>query len=87
MILHERLEALVDNPRLHRFLDGVAAAAVGIIAATLVQLALATWPRIENPLPAVAIFAAALAAAFWLRRAWAASAIIAVAGLAGWALL
>lgn len=87
MIFYERLEAVVDNPRLHRFLDGVAAAAVGIIAATLVQLALATWPRIESPLPALAIFAAALAAAFWLKRPWAAPAIIAAAGLAGWALL
>lgn len=85
MIFYERLEAIVDNPRLHRFLDGVAAAAVGIIAATLVQLALATWPRIESPLPALAIFAAALVAAFWLKRPWAAPAIIAAAGAVGWA--
>ena len=87
LIFYERLEALVDEPRLHRFLDGVAATAVGIIAATLAQLALATWPRIESPLPALAIFAAALAAAFWLKRPWAAPAIIAAAGIAGWALL
>jgi chromate transporter len=87
MIFYERLEALVDEPRLHRLLDGVAAAAMGIIAATLVQLALATWPRIDSPLPALAIFAAALALAFWLKRAWAAPAIIAAAGVAGWALL
>lgn len=87
LVFYERLEALVDNPRLHRFLDGVAAAAVGIIAATLLQLALATWPRIGSPLPALAIFAAALAAAFWLKRPWAAPAIIAAAGVAGWGLL
>lgn len=87
MIFYERLEAIVDNPRLHRFLDGVAAAAVGIIAATLAQLALATWPQIESPLPAMAIFAVALAAAFWLKRPWAAPAIIAAAGVAGWAFL
>lgn len=87
MIFYERLEALVDEPRLHRFLDGIAAAAVGIIAATLVQLALAVWPRIENPAPAFAIFAAAIAVAFWLKRTWAAPAIIAIAGMAGWALL
>lgn len=87
LIFYERLEALVDNPRLHRFLDGVAAAAVGIIAATLVQLALAIWPRIDSPLPAVAIFAVALAAAFWLKRPWTAPAIIAAAGVAGWASL
>ena len=87
MIFFERLEAVVDNPRLHRLLDGVAAAAVGIIAATLVQLALAIWPRNENPVPALVIFAAALAAAFAIKRAWAAPAIIAAAGVAGWSLL
>lgn len=87
MIFFERLEAVIDNPRLHRLLDGVAAAAVGIIAATLVQLALAVWPRIETPIPAVAIFAAALGAAFWLKKPWTAPAIIAAAGVAGWLVL
>ena len=85
LVFYERLEALVDEPRLHRFLDGVAAAAMGIIAATLAQLAMAVWPRVEgNPVPALAIFATALAAAFRLKRAWAAPAIIAAAGVAGW---
>ncbi|HEU4820139.1 MAG TPA: chromate efflux transporter [Qipengyuania sp.] len=88
MIFFERLEAIVDNPRLHRLLDGMAAAAVGIIAATLVQLALALWPRIESaPLPALAIFATALATAFAVKRPWAAPAIIAAAGVVGWLVL
>ncbi len=87
LIFYERLEAVIDNPRLHRFLDGVAAAAVGIIAATLVQLALAIRPRIDAPVPAFAIFGAALAAAFGIKRPWAAPAIIAAAGAAGWAAL
>lgn len=84
MIFYERLEALVDEPRLQRLLDGVAAAAMGIIAATLVQLALATWPRIETPAFALAIFGTALIAAFAINRAWAAPAIIAAGGVAGW---
>ena len=83
MLFFERLEAVIDNPRLHRLLDGVAAAAVGIIAATLVQLALAIWPRIEAPLPALGIVAAALAVMFALKRAWAAPAVIAAGGAAG----
>lgn len=87
MIFFERLEAVVGNPQLHRLLDGVAAAAVGIIAATLVQLALAVWPRVEQPLIALALFAAALAVMFAVKRPWAAPAVIAVAGAAGWALL
>ncbi len=84
LIFFERLEAVVDNPRLHRLLDGVAAAAVGIIAATLVQLALAVWPRIETPIAALGIFAAALAVAFAIKRPWAAPAIIAAGGVTGW---
>lgn len=87
LLFFERLEALVDNPRLHRLLDGVAAAAVGIIAATLVQLALATLPRIEAPLAALGIVALALVAMFRLKRAWAAPAVIAAGGLAGALLL
>ncbi len=84
LIFFERLEAVLDEPRLHRLLDGIAAAAMGIIAATLVQLALAVWPRITEPLPAIAIFVSALAAAFAVKRAWAAPAIIAVSGVVGW---
>ena len=45
LILFERLEAVIENPALHRVLTGVAAAVVGIIAATFVQLAWATAPR------------------------------------------
>lgn len=85
MIFYERLEALVDESRLHQFLDGVAAAAMGIIAATLVQLALATWPRIDSPALALAIFSVALAAAFAITRPWAAPAIIAASAVIGWA--
>lgn len=84
LLFFERLEALVENPRLHRTLDGVAAAVVGIIAATLLQLGEAAWQRIENPLFAIPIFAAALLVAFRLKGAWVAPAILAAGGAAGW---
>ena len=84
LIFFERLEAVLDEPRLHRLLDGIAAAAMGIIAATLVQLAVATWTRIESPPLALGIFAAALATAFVINRPWAAPAIIAAGAAAGW---
>lgn len=87
LVFFERLEAVVEDARLHRLLDGVAAAAMGIIAATLVQLALAVWPRVEQPLIALGLFAAALGAMFAIKRPWAAPAVIAAAGLAGAALL
>jgi chromate transporter len=87
LVFFERLEAVVDNPRLHRLLDGVAAAAVGIIAATLVQLAVAIWPRIASPLSAMMLFVVALAVMFRVKRPWAAPAVIAAGGAASWFLL
>ncbi len=85
LILFERLEAAVENPALHRLLAGVAAAVVGIIAATFVQLGEATTARITAPLPAVLLFAAALAAVWRIKGAWVTPAIVAAAALAGWA--
>lgn len=87
MLFFERLEALVEHPKLTRALEGVAAAAVGVIAATLVELGMATAGRVEAMLPALAIALPALAGAFLLRGGWAAPALIAAGGLAGLVLL
>ena len=86
LLFFERLEALVENPRLHRMLDGVAAAVVGIIAATLFQLGEAAWQRINSPLLASPLFALALLAAFRLIGAWVAPVILLAGGAAGWQL-
>lgn len=86
MIFFERLEAVVENPALHRVLGGVAAAVVGIIAATLLQLGWATAERISNPLPALIIFAAAVAAVMRFKGKWVAPALVIAAGIAGWLL-
>ena len=47
LLLHERLERLVQQPRVHALLDGIAAAVLGLIAAVALQLCatLDTWPR------------------------------------------
>lgn len=77
LILYERLEALVENPALHRLLEGVAAAVVGIIAATLIQLGEATAGRIANPLPALALFAVALGIVWRIKGPWVAPLVLA----------
>jgi len=87
MVFFERLEQVVDHPRLHRTLDGVAAAVVGIIAATLLQLGQATWLRVDNALFAVPVFLVAAQAAWRLKGPWVAPAILAAAGVAGWVAL
>ena len=83
LVFYERLESVVEHPRLHRTLDGVAAAAVGIIAATLIQLALAAVERIDRPLVALAIFALAALAAWRVKGKWVTPAIVAAGAAAG----
>ena len=78
---------MVDHPRLQRTLDGVAAAAVGIIAATLVQLGVSAWQRLETPLIALPIFALAALAAWRVKGKWVTPAIVAAGAAAGAMLL
>ena len=83
LVFFERLETVVENPRLHATLDGVAAAAVGVIAATLIQLGLSAWGRLETPLLALPIFFVAALAAWRLKGAWVTPAIVAAGAAAG----
>jgi len=87
LVFFERLEGFVEHPRLHRTLDGVAAAAVGIIAATLVQLGLSAAERLEAPLLALPILAVAVLAVWRLKGAWVTPAIVAAGAMAGALLL
>ena len=70
MMGHRYLEAAVANVRLHAILDGITAAVVGLVAATLLQLGATA---LSTP-PALVIFCLALAALY----AWQASAAVAV---------
>jgi chromate transporter len=63
MIFYDRLEAIIDMPRLRWLLAGVAAGVVGLIAATALQL-LSGLARTERPLAAVAIAAGCLVLAY-----------------------
>ncbi|MEJ7926947.1 chromate efflux transporter [Sphingobium sp. AN641] len=87
LIFYERLEAIIENPALHRMLAGVAAAVVGIIAATFVQLGAAMARGLDSPAIALAFFAVALAVAWRVRGAWVTPLIVAAGGVAGWLLL
>lgn len=86
MILFERLEAVVENPALHRLLGGIAAGVVGIIAATLIQLGWATALRVSDLPAALAIFALGVGGIWLLKGRWAAPVLVLVAGVAGWTL-
>lgn len=86
MIFFERLEAVVENPALHRALAGVAAAVVGVIAATLLQLGWVTALRVSDPAAGIAIFVGGVAAMMLLKGKWGAPILIIAAGIAGWLL-
>jgi chromate transporter len=81
LIFFERLETVVENPALHRALAGVAAAVVGIIAATFMQLAAATAARVAYSWAAVVLFVVALAIAWRVKGAWVAPALLIGGGL------
>lgn len=84
LLFFERLEALVDNPTLHRVLDGVAATVVGIIAATFLELGASTLERAPRLLPVVAIFVVAALAGWRLKGRWLPLALVGFGGAAGW---
>jgi chromate transporter len=86
MIFFERLEAIVENPALHRILAGVAAAVVGVIAATLVQLGWSTAARASSLPLSIILFAAALLLAWRLKGKLVTPALVLGGGLAGWLL-
>lgn len=83
LILFERLEAAVEHPALHRVLAGVAAAVVGIIAATFFQLAGSAGARVSAHGTATILFGFALAAAWRLKGAWVVPTILACGALIG----
>jgi chromate transporter len=66
LLFYERLEAVVENERLHRFLEGVAAGVVGLIAVTAVQLA---W-NVSRSAPSLALGAAIFCGGLALLYLW-----------------
>jgi chromate transporter len=79
LIGHQWVERLVEQRRTHALLDGVTAGVVGLIGVTALQLA----RDVLTSAPAVAIFAAALLAAFRWRAKTAVVWIVAGAAAAG----
>jgi chromate transporter len=80
ILFYRHLEAVIRNPTLHHFLEGVTAGVVGLIAITAVKLAFIAIPNV----PAALIFLAALGVVYRWKNKLAIPAIVAGAGLAGW---
>jgi chromate transporter len=87
LVLFERLEAIIEHPALQRVLEGVAAAVVGVIAATFIHLTQATAANVPSPARAIAIFAVALLAAWRSKGAWVTPVILLFGAGLGWSFL
>ncbi len=86
LVLGDRLEAVVARPGLHRILEGVAAAVVGIIAVTALDLVVALAARVPSLPAAALLLAVALVVLYrWSSRA-AVPAVMAGAAASGWIL-
>ena len=84
LLFFERLEWIVENPALHRLLDGVAAVVVGIIAATCLDLGSVLVARSPQIWLTALLFVAALAIVFTWKNRYAAPALVALGGAVGW---
>ena len=83
LIFYDRLELILENKSLHALLDGVAAAVVGLIVATVLQLGTSMLRTVPYWPLALAIFGFALAAAYRWRAQLAIPVTLVLAGLAG----
>jgi chromate transporter len=67
LLFYDRLERVVEDERLHRFLEGVAAGVVGLIGVTAIQLGWNVSRSVPSLPEAAAIFAFALAVLYLWR--------------------
>jgi chromate transporter len=83
LLFYDRLERVIENERLHRFLEGVAAGVVGLIAVTAIQLGLNVARSVPNPLLAAVCFGAALLALYLWRSKLNVPAVVLMSGVFG----
>ena len=81
MIFYDRLEAVVSDHRIRDALDGVAAAVVGLIAATAISLAIGLTGS-PHPAASITIACIALAALYVVKNRYAPPVVLLLAGLA-----
>lgn len=86
LFLHGHLGRVIDDVRLHTFLEGVAAGVVGLIAATTLELAATVMGRLPALVPGITIFALSVALLYLWRIRTNVVFILVGAGFAGWML-
>ena len=83
LLFFDRLERVVEDGRLHHFLEGVAAGVVGLIAVTAIGLAQGVAATTSSILAAAAIFAVGLSVLYRWRSKFNVLAVILGSAAAG----
>lgn len=86
LIFYDRLEAIIANDKLREFLDGVAAAVVGLIAVTVVELVVVLIQRLPSIPPGLLIFVMSLATLYLWKSKLNLITVVIGSGSAGWLL-
>jgi chromate transporter len=80
IFFYRHLEAVIANPLLRHFLEGVTAGVVGLIGVTTVRLAVAAIPTWNSAL----IFSVALAVLYFWKSRFSVPTVVGIAGTYGW---
>ena len=83
LLFYERLERVIENERLHRFLAGVAAGVVGLIAVTAIQLGWNVSRSVPSLFFGAVMFVAALMALYLARSKLAVPLVVLGSAVAG----
>jgi chromate transporter len=83
LLFFDRLERVIEDIRLHRFLSGVAAGVVGLIGATTLQLSLGIGRTVPSLVPALLIVAGALLILYRARSQMAVPTVVLLSAVAG----
>ena len=86
LLFYDQLEGVIENERLHRFLEGVAAGVVGLIAVSAVHLGWNVAKAVPMLLLGGALFAVALAILYAWKSKLSVPAVVLGSGLIGTAL-
>jgi chromate transporter len=83
LLFYDRLERVIEDERLHRFLEGVAAGVVGLIAVTSIQLGWNVARSVPVLLVGAALFVGALAILYLWKSKLSVPAVVLGTGLVG----
>lgn len=83
LLFYDRLERVIENERLHRFLEGVAAGVVGLIAVTAIQLGWNVARSVPSSALGAIVFVAGLALLYLWRSKLSVPVVVLGSGAAG----